>query len=54
MCALLMPPLCWPLALARTCATFADNPIASAVVAQGKLSVLALAARALRARHHRS
>ena len=35
-------------------ATFADNPIASAVVAQGKLSVLARAARALRARHHRS
>ncbi|HEX7488788.1 MAG TPA: sulfurtransferase TusA family protein [Anaeromyxobacteraceae bacterium] len=35
-------------------ATFADNPIASAVVAQGKLSLLARAALALRARHHRS
>ena len=35
-------------------ATFADNPIASAAVAEGKLRVLARAARALRERHART
>jgi 5-methyltetrahydropteroyltriglutamate--homocysteine methyltransferase len=34
-------------------ATFADNPIASAALASGKLRVLAEAARALRERHLR-
>jgi 5-methyltetrahydropteroyltriglutamate--homocysteine methyltransferase len=33
-------------------ATFADNPIASARLAQGMLATIAAVARTLRARHH--